>query len=674
MKNGQPFRSRPAAGWFSLASFLLLSFLSLAGCGSSSGDPVPTTTVLIYIEGTNLETDYARATANIREMLAATPADHLNVVLETGAAGKSVAADPVKSWRTVKRHLIKDGAIQELQDLGALNMGAASVLTDFIRWGQAAFPADKYILIFWDHGGGPLWGFGGDLDTDTDPLQVTQIRQAIGAAVAASGKGFELIGFDACLMATAEIAANLAPFARYLVASEELEPGAGWNYTPFLNALAAEPNADGLAAGTTIAKGYAEKTDPETDTYTLSVIDLSRIDAVVAAIEEFSVLALDQLSRFGRPAWNQLAAVRNLADEFGANRITNIYNNATDLGHFALLAGEAGAVYRQSAARLQAAVAQAVRYNVKSEGHPAASGLSFYFPFHKLAWEQEYFSRYEAVSFSPTYRTFLKPFIAYPLDHPPGAALTISDPIEEPTALRATVTSPYGIGEQFITLAQAAPGNRFTMLGMDLASVEPAGNDRFDLTYPRDTRWFTLDGHHVTVYFEYQEKGGIYALTVPALYRPQGTPAEKNRPVNLGVRYDTAANRGIIREAWEGIQPSGISSRTEVDLNTGDIITPIFLTIDFSTSPETITYSTGTPFPMSDEKLIFSRSPVSAGTYHLFFRLQDLAGNLEISNPITVFTAPAADRTARDISRGQEAMPLPPDGILRQGFWNDWKH
>jgi hypothetical protein len=581
MKCRQSFRSRFAAQWFILSVFTLLSLLALAGCSSSSGNNTPTTTVLIYIEGTNLESEYSRATANIREMLAASSAPHLNVVLATGAAGKAAATDPVKSWRTVKRHLIKDGAIQELQDLGTINMGVTAVLTDFIRWGQTTFPADKYILIFWDHGGGPLWGFGGDIETDTDTMQVMQIRQAVGDAVAVTGKGFELIGFDACLMATAEIAANLAPYARYLVASEELEPGAGWNYTPFLNALVANPAADGLAAGTAIANGYAAKTDPETDTYTLSVIDLSRVDAVVAAIEDFSALAADQFSRSGRAAWNQLAAVRNLADEFGANYVNRRYTNLTDLGHFAALVGEGSDVYRPSAARLQAAVAQAVRHNTKGEGHAAASGLSFYFPFHNFGSDQEWFSRYEAVSFSPTYRAFLKPFIAYPLDHPPGDSLQISDPVADPATLRATVISPFGLGEQFISIAQVGTGNTYTMLGMDLAAVEPLGNDRFALSYARDNRWFTLDGRHVTVFFETREKGNTYALSVPALYRPKGTPVDKNRPVNLGVRYDTATNSGIIRDAWEGIQPSGIASRKEVELNIGDIITPIFITVDF---------------------------------------------------------------------------------------------
>ncbi|MFZ4440430.1 MAG: clostripain-related cysteine peptidase [Syntrophales bacterium] len=665
-------RLRFTTQWFTLAIFIMLS--AILSCSSSSDNHTPTTTILIYIEGTNLESEYSQATGNLKEMLAAVPASHLNVVLATGAAGKAVATDPVRSWRTVKRHLIKGGTIQELQDLGAVNMGNTAVLTDFIRWGQTTFPADKYILIFWDHGGGTLWGYGGDLDTDTDPMHVEDLGQAIRAAVATTGKRFDLIGFDACLMATAEIAANLAPYANYLVASEELEPGQGWNYTSFLNALAVNPHADGLAVGVAIANGYAAKTDPETDDYTLSVIDLSRIDVVVTAVQEFSSLAADQFARFGRVAWNQLATIRNLADEFGANYVNGMFKNMTDLAHFSSLLGERSEIYRQSAARMQEAVAQAVAYNVKGTGHASVGGLSFYFPFHKFDSEQSDFNRYEAVPFSPAYTAFLKPFIAYPLDNPPGALLQITDPVAEPAALHATATSPFGLAEQFITIAQVGSKDIYTMLGMDLATAEYLGEDRFDLSYARDNRWFTVDGHHVTVFFEHREQGGdTYALAVAALYRPKGTGIDKNQPVNLDVRYDYATNSGVIRTAWGGLQPFGMASRIQVDLNIGDIITPIFLTVDISTTPETITYSYGTPFELSDEKLIFKRSPIDTGTYLMLFQVRDLANNFEISNPFTFSVGSTGKQIAMNTEMQQAKKPKLPPSVLQQGFWNGWK-
>ena len=49
------------------------------------------------------------------------------------------------------------------------------------------------------------------------------------------------IGFDACLMATVDVADTFSDMGKYLVASEELEPGNGWYYSGWLRSLAENP-------------------------------------------------------------------------------------------------------------------------------------------------------------------------------------------------------------------------------------------------------------------------------------------------------------------------------------------------------------------------------------------------------------------------------------------------
>ena len=97
---------------------------------------------------------------------------------------------------------------------------------------------------------------------------------------------FEIIGFDTCLMATLETAAALSPYGRYMVASEEIEPGTGWDYTAWLQAICDNPTADGLAVGTAICDSYfakcqAGQTD---DIATLSVIDLAAVPKLVQCV------------------------------------------------------------------------------------------------------------------------------------------------------------------------------------------------------------------------------------------------------------------------------------------------------------------------------------------------------------------------------------------------------
>ena len=59
----------------------------------------------------------------------------------------------------------------------------------------------------------------------------------ISKALRDGGVKFDFVGFDACLMATAETALMLNPYADYMIASEETEPGIGWYYTNWLTAL-----------------------------------------------------------------------------------------------------------------------------------------------------------------------------------------------------------------------------------------------------------------------------------------------------------------------------------------------------------------------------------------------------------------------------------------------------
>ncbi|WP_296226143.1 clostripain-related cysteine peptidase [Ralstonia sp. UBA689] len=189
------------------------------------------TTLMVYMVGSDLESnpDLRAGTRNLNEMLKAAAAANVNVVIETGGANVADATTIVKTWRSVKRHALKNGQLQALADIGAQNMGASQTLTDFITWAAKSYPAANYRLVLWDHGAG--WkGFGLDENQTTqNSMTVPQMTAGVDGGARAAGIRFDVIGFDACLMATAEVEAALAPDADYLLASEELEPGSGWD-------------------------------------------------------------------------------------------------------------------------------------------------------------------------------------------------------------------------------------------------------------------------------------------------------------------------------------------------------------------------------------------------------------------------------------------------------------
>ena len=107
-------------------------------------------------------------------------------------------------------------------------------LTEFIQYCKKNFPANRNDLILWDHGGGSISGYGYDeIHKKSGSMTLAGIHTALENAKTS----FDFIGFDACLMATAENALMLNPYADYLIASEETEPGVGWYYTNWLSEL-----------------------------------------------------------------------------------------------------------------------------------------------------------------------------------------------------------------------------------------------------------------------------------------------------------------------------------------------------------------------------------------------------------------------------------------------------
>ncbi|MBP5605694.1 MAG: Clostripain family protein, partial [Ruminiclostridium sp.] len=117
-----------------------------------------TWTIFVYLCGTDLESEdfYGAATDDIIEMLNASPNDDVRFVIQTG--GTSQWANELFSADASERYLITGGDIQLVDSGPRANMGDASTLTDFLKWGVTEYPAAKMGLVFWDHGGGSITG------------------------------------------------------------------------------------------------------------------------------------------------------------------------------------------------------------------------------------------------------------------------------------------------------------------------------------------------------------------------------------------------------------------------------------------------------------------------------------------------------------------------------------
>lgn len=254
--------------------------------------------VMEYVVGADLEDRAGLATANISMMKDATGrGDALTFVLEAGGSKRWFTGGINNS--SYGRYEINGGSLKKIEDLDpGTSMEEPGCLTDFIKWTAEKYPADRYMLVLWDHGGGVPYGYARDqLNGRSDGstgLAVSEIADAVDKA----GVKFDLIGFDACLMQDIEIARAFEPYADYYLGSEETEGGFGWYYTSAFGKLASDPGMDTEEFGKDIVSAYDQfntiLNDGNTNTgATLSLVDLTRV----------------------KPAYTQLVSLLETADE-----------------------------------------------------------------------------------------------------------------------------------------------------------------------------------------------------------------------------------------------------------------------------------------------------------------------------------------------------------------------
>ena len=268
----------------------VLFMLLLLVCAQASAT---TTTVMMYMCGTDLQSDCVN---DIYEMFSVDLPRNVNVVVQAGGASEWDDSDLQPN--AINRFAIGHLSFEDIQSPRRGNMGSKDALVDFISWATDAYPADRYILILWDHGGGSMWGICFDETADDDSLTIHEVNDAL-YAVQQKNPDFHLdiIGFDACLMATYEMAVHMPGYADYMVASEELEPSLGWSYDGWLGDLAANPEMDSADIAVSMVDRYMEAcldVNPN-DYLSLSVIDLSVVPTLLRQVETYSAYLTEAL-------------------------------------------------------------------------------------------------------------------------------------------------------------------------------------------------------------------------------------------------------------------------------------------------------------------------------------------------------------------------------------------
>ena len=361
--------------------------------GSGRDAPGPKAwTFLVYLCGSDLG---ASARADLEEMATSGfDEDCLNVVAYTGGArswgGASIPTDSIAMQE------IHNGVVKQIAGFPLADMSASETLSHFLTVAAERYPADRYALILWDHGAGPNGGLFMDMLFDGNPMPLNDLKAAIGNSPFGSRK-LDLIGFDACLMGGVEVAKAMEPYARYMLASEAAETDLGWNYA-FLSAVGPDSTIDDVARGVIddCFEGIRAKHPDQAGDNTLSCVDLSRMEEVVAACSAYFG-SLDAL--LTGETYVRFAGARDQAVCFGDSLL-----DLMDIGCFIdnLEVGEP-----QSRRRARDALQSAVIRNRSDSG---ALGLSVYHPWFQGRNYYLYSGRYGELSLCPEYAAYIRRF------------------------------------------------------------------------------------------------------------------------------------------------------------------------------------------------------------------------------------------------------------------------
>ena len=407
---------------------MLIAAAGGAVCASSRSSPISEWLLLYYMNGKNSLAQYELN--DFMELSAVESTDQVIVAAEVGRPDSRDNPSYYDGWSGVKRYRVTKGTLPDidhaLQHIGnardpAADMGAPETLETFVRWASSTYPSKKKMLIICNHGQGwrhmsaplklrlaiesPLLSaiskrllvaqekprvVGGfrsvSYDDDHGSYLYNSQIQTVLERCSADGHRMDIVAFDACLMSMIETAYALRKCADFMVASQELEPGPGWDHTRLLRSLVANPtmSPEELSKLVVSAYGASYSTGSRTTMAASKVADSTLISA---KLSEASNL---MLSKEGK-AFSTLKSVRASLPGF-ADDTPGLGQGVDAWTLFSRLADRTGdpelrASFKAVAeATSSAVVASYASADLKKYG---AQGLALYFPRDKKEFQAD---------------------------------------------------------------------------------------------------------------------------------------------------------------------------------------------------------------------------------------------------------------------------------------------
>lgn len=293
-------------------------------------------TLMFYVCGSNLESNGGSAKSDLQEILSvrSQQPDNVNIVVETGGATSwqmsGVSASELGRWEIDSS--CTSTKMNKVESLTNANMGDGSTFQSFLEWGMNNYPAQRYGVFMWNHGGamdGCCFDDNFESASDGNGLLPFELSAAVSAAKTNCGEtsNLEFIAYDACLMAVQDIAEWNSHDFNYMISSQETEWDGGYDYDAWLPTLYNNNDAANADTETVLKKigdtfmdyyenkGYNDQTQ--------AVYDLSKMAAYKTAWENMTTsLSINSSSK-----WNTLKGYINQALKYGYDSDASSYNN-----------------------------------------------------------------------------------------------------------------------------------------------------------------------------------------------------------------------------------------------------------------------------------------------------------------------------------------------------------
>lgn len=643
-----------------------------------------------YLCGSDLETDGGAATSDIYEIMDVDLPENVAIIIQTGGAyeWQNNFVDANK----MQRFIYDSNGLSLLEEGSDANMGDVATLTDFLAFANTNYPGNQVMVNIWNHGGGSVDGVAFDERYDYDALDLAELDQAFASVFGSNpdDQPVDIIGFDACLMATLETAAVFQDVAKYMVASQEWEPSEGWYYTEFVQTMADNPAISALDLGVVICDSFQEACEAAWvgDDITLSVVNLSKIDEVVAAYNAYGDEALDS-ALLSSGFYASFANVAADAVNYGGNSRREGYTNMADLGDIAQSTTD---ILPLTAPALASALEDCVEYQVVGKYREGATGLSCFYTYSNDTWDLDNFA---AVSVSDSITYFYTYGLTGQLSDAGMNYINGYEPVEVETTPAETTqpdTSAQSGGQSggnqgggqsggqggsfgqgglggggFQTLPQMQTLEDVNWDDMELyidrdgCAVLDLGPQAYDILESVSFGLYTMDDSMDYIYYlgsdnnidadwnrgvfvdnfygEWGTLGGVM-VNMELVYEGDDfnryvVPIYLNgEDYNLEIIYDFNVGGYSISGARKPVSDNGMADKNLRQLVNGDEISILHYASRLDSSDDDLYPEVAATITVND-RTTFKDMPLSDGFYFMYFVMTDIRGNIATSEVVT---------------------------------------